>query len=276
MAEQIYDPTGARLSFEENFETTWDLAYWEPGKWTKWNSNLPYGGTYGSSDLRWHKDSPSIFRILQPGIGFIEGRKTGDNFWTGHACTWAPWDRGFAQPYGFFEARLKLPIIEGVWPSFWLLPTTRSVYDTFVELDVMEYYGSIADKYFCNRHIFSNIGGAHSDDETEVTLATSEQLNTSFNQFGCLVTPQETAMYFNRQLVKVWATTHHQPMYPIVGFAGEIDYDWSAVSPDNQYLYIDYVKVWDLPIKGNSAMAPINVRVARQNMQRRRQIRERN
>lgn len=45
--------------------------------------------------------------------------------------------------YGRFEARIKMPIGQGIWPAFWMMPTD-SVYGGWAasgEIDIMEYLG---------------------------------------------------------------------------------------------------------------------------------------
>ena len=49
----------------------------------------------------------------------------------------------FAQQYGRFEARIKLPVGRGIWPAFWMLgdnfPATR--WPACGEIDIMEHVG---------------------------------------------------------------------------------------------------------------------------------------
>lgn len=57
----------------------------------------------------------------------------------------------FAQRYGRFEARMKIPAVPGFWPAFWLMPEphddhpTRGIYGGWPhsgEIDIMEARGS--------------------------------------------------------------------------------------------------------------------------------------
>ncbi len=49
----------------------------------------------------------------------------------------------FTQTYGKFEARLQLPVGQGMWPAFWLLGNDISTlgWPTCGEIDIMEYRG---------------------------------------------------------------------------------------------------------------------------------------
>jgi len=51
----------------------------------------------------------------------------------------------FAQTYGRFEARMRLPVGAGLWPAFWLLGTDIEEvgWPACGELDVMEYRGQL-------------------------------------------------------------------------------------------------------------------------------------
>lgn len=46
--------------------------------------------------------------------------------------------------YGLFEARIKVPVGRGLWPAFWMLPTSESHgrWAASGEIDIMEHIGS--------------------------------------------------------------------------------------------------------------------------------------
>jgi beta-glucanase (GH16 family) len=64
--------------------------------------------------------------------------------------------------YGKFEARIKLPVAQGMWPAFWLLPTdnTYGVWPQSGEVDIMETVGSEATRNSATIHT-SNNGTPH-------------------------------------------------------------------------------------------------------------------
>lgn len=72
---------------------------------------------------------------------------------------------GFTQTHGLFEARIKMPSAEGLWPAWWLLPDKgpsvpdaerwtidRTGNDWGVEYDIMEYITGWGDYYHTNTH----------------------------------------------------------------------------------------------------------------------------
>jgi beta-glucanase (GH16 family) len=54
----------------------------------------------------------------------------------------------FAQTYGRFEARIRLPAIQGMWPAFWMMPQ-NNVYGGWAasgEIDIMEAIGRLPEE----------------------------------------------------------------------------------------------------------------------------------
>lgn len=52
----------------------------------------------------------------------------------------------FATTYGRVEARIKMPVGEGIWPAFWMLPVDTSIYGAWAasgEIDIMEAKGRL-------------------------------------------------------------------------------------------------------------------------------------
>jgi len=60
----------------------------------------------------------------------------------------------FSQRYGRFEARIKLPRGQGIWPAFWMLGDDIRIvgWPQCGEIDVMEYLGQDADTVYGTVH----------------------------------------------------------------------------------------------------------------------------
>ena len=43
--------------------------------------------------------------------------------------------------YGYFEARLKVPVGKGTWPAFWMMPKNFTAWPLDGEIDIMEHVG---------------------------------------------------------------------------------------------------------------------------------------
>lgn len=72
---------------------------------------------------------------------FLEARKENwgsKNYTSGRINTFQK--RDFL--YGRFEARIKLPIGQGFWPAFWMLPTDFDELQEYREIDIMENLGN--------------------------------------------------------------------------------------------------------------------------------------
>ncbi len=83
----------------------------------------PFAVHDGVLDIRGDRAAPAV----QPALG-------GYGYTSGLLTT----QPSFAQTYGYFEARVKLPRGKGLWPAVWLLPTDQSWPP---EIDVMESIG---------------------------------------------------------------------------------------------------------------------------------------
>lgn len=73
--------------------------------------------------------------------------------------------------YGYIEMRAKLPVIEGSWPAFWMLPSDGKYHiaDGGGELDIMEWVGNSPDKVHFSahcQHVTRNSGEYYINPET--------------------------------------------------------------------------------------------------------------
>jgi len=121
---------------------------------TKWDYQYGTGSEYGLSG--WGNEEQQYYQAenvsVSDGILKIEARKenvgnqpyTSGRIRTVNNETSEPL---FEKTYGKFEARMKLPTGNGVWPAFWLLPDlTDNPYGTWAvsgEIDIMEAKGRL-------------------------------------------------------------------------------------------------------------------------------------
>ena len=54
--------------------------------------------------------------------------------------------------YGYFEARMKLPVGKGTWPAFWMLPKNFVKWPDDGEIDIMEHVGYDPNNIVCTIH----------------------------------------------------------------------------------------------------------------------------
>ncbi|MEU4243767.1 glycoside hydrolase family 16 protein [Actinoplanes sp. NPDC026619] len=111
---------------------------------TRWAHNT--GGTgWGNNELEYYTDSTTNAALDGAGHLVITARRENP---AGYACHYGRCEYTsarlltagrFSRAYGRFEARIKLPRGQGLWPAFWMLSDDPR---TGGEIDVMENVGS--------------------------------------------------------------------------------------------------------------------------------------
>jgi len=114
-------------------------------KWT-----LETGGSgYGNHELQYYTNSTSNAALDGQGHLVITARKNTDaglGCWYGQ-CQYTSarlnTARTFTQAYGRFEARIKIPRGQGIWPAFWMLGNDLGTvgWPNSGEIDIMENIG---------------------------------------------------------------------------------------------------------------------------------------
>ena len=128
------------LTWEDNFDTNGS-----PNS-TRWTYDIGDGTAegipgWGNNELQYYTDRPENV-VIEDGMLKITAIKEpyeGRNYTSARILT-----KGglFQQAYGRFEARIKLPWGQGLWPAFWLLGTNADVWPQRGEIDIMGNRGS--------------------------------------------------------------------------------------------------------------------------------------
>ncbi|MGA1803168.1 glycoside hydrolase family 16 protein [Rhizobium sp. HT1-10] len=158
---------------------------------------------------------------VKDGILSIVGERTPDEFkqalynyqFTSGVLTTR---KSFAQTYGYFEMRAKIPEGKGLWPAFWLLPTDKNKWPP--ELDILEVVGQQADKMVMTAHWKMGGTGAYQHSGCRVPLTTA---TSGFHTYGALWQPDRITWYIDRKPVQVLTTPpgYDIPMYMLVNLA---------------------------------------------------------
>lgn len=137
------DLPGWRLVWADEF----NLPLGSPVDRSKWNVETG-GWGWGNSELQLYTES--TLNAVHDGrnlvITALEQRLPGARCWYG-PCRYTSArinTRGkFEQRYGRFEARIKLPRGEGLWPAFWMLGSNFGAvrWPICGEIDIMEHIG---------------------------------------------------------------------------------------------------------------------------------------
>ena len=237
-----------QLVFSEDFDELSVAPWMLDGK--RWTAHTPWAGDFG--DARFADPGPDgPFRIDNSQL-VITARKNAAGKWqSGLLAAADQTGQGTGLPYGYFEARMKMPPGPGTWPAFWLISLKpRSDKRPKVEIDVLEYYGHRDDAYQVAWHVWfeppdedKKRGGG---DMLDVPAGS---LIERYNRFGVEVTPEQVTYYFNRQPVASFPTPpeHNEfrmPLYPLVNLA--LGSGWPIdETPNPSELYVDYVRIYE-------------------------------
>lgn len=156
-------------------------------------------------------------------------------------------ERSFRQRYGYFEARVTMPVGQGLWSAFWLLPEPRvergwPVADGQQELDIFENIGKNNEIYAT---VHRDVAGKKVADGARIDTAPVDQPH----DYGVLVTPTQIVWYVDSREVRRTANTDfHRPAYMLLNLA--IGGDWPG-APDARTRFparmkIDWVRAYAL------------------------------
>jgi beta-glucanase (GH16 family) len=149
--------------------------------------------------------------------------------------------RSFAQTYGYFEIRAKLPKGRGFWPAFWLLPKDGSWPP---EIDVMEALGHMPSTIY-NTYHYLDSAGAHQKPGNPYN---GHDFTSSFSTFGIDWRPGLLIWYVDGRETFRFSSPDvtSKSMYLLLNLAvGGIwpgDPDQSTTFPSS--MSIDYVRVY--------------------------------
>lgn len=171
----------------------------------------------------------------------------------------------FSQTYGYFEARMKTPTGNGMWPAFWMLPQPNGSYGTnngyggwphSGEIDIMEAKGRKLDKTDHTIH-FSSSTGEHRYLGSEYALSSNTD---QWHTYAVDWTPLFIKWYVDGELAchynsVAWSTQSSseqsapfdKPYYILLNLAVGGQYD-GYIEPDETFIsatmQVDYIRVW--------------------------------
>jgi beta-glucanase (GH16 family) len=168
----------------------------------------------------------------------------------------------FTQKYGRFEARLKIPFGQGLWPAFWMLGDNINTagWPNCGEIDIMENIGKEPSMVHGTFHGpgYSGAGGI----TAAYALPNGQKFSDDFHTFAVEWEPNVVRFYVDGLLYKTrtpadlpagtsWVFDH--PFFIILnvavggGFPGNPDA--STVFP--QRMVVDYVRVYQRAVSSN-------------------------
>ncbi|WP_180970527.1 glycoside hydrolase family 16 protein [Burkholderia sp. WAC0059] len=198
------DLTGYTLTFEDNFDRL-SVATRSPKGSATWLHIPPYGPASNYSASRWDSRALSV----SGGVLSIKAYVDPAGTWrSGNLSSMDETGQGFAQRYGYFEVRARMPASgTGSWPAFWLLSST-SINNTsgkkFSEIDIFEWYGNT---YTDNRAVIQEAthnwasGGTRSEGAQFYSPATPMPDGAKpwrrYHIYGCQIDPVHITWYID-------------------------------------------------------------------------------
>jgi beta-glucanase (GH16 family) len=219
---------------------------------TKWGYNIGTGNNgWGNNELQYYTDSVRNVK-LKDGMLEITAVKesyTGSAYTSGRIST----KNLYESKYGRYEARIKLPWGQGIWPAFWLLGDNSSGagWPSIGEIDIMEYRGQEPTIVHGSVH-----GPGYSGGEaiTKRYNLPNDRFDTGFHIFGIEWGPKYINFYVDDVLYNQitpadvtgdWVFDSNE-FYIVLNLAvgGSFAGNPNSETVFPQKMYVDYVKAY--------------------------------
>ncbi len=182
------------LVFEEEFDgNSLDLSTWE---------YQTGSGGWGNNELQYYTEGNNV--EVSNGTLKIIAQKFGDVYTSSRIRTKDKADF----KYGRLEARIRMPIGQGIWPAFWMMPTD-DVYGGWPqsgEIDIVEYLGHQPSTI----HGTCHYGNAYNDKGSSGSSysLTSGDFHTEFHVFSIEWEDNVLRWYMDGQLYHAISDSH--------------------------------------------------------------------
>ncbi len=226
----------------------------DDSKWTRETG----GNGWGNNELEYYTDRPQN-ALLRDGnlvIHVDKEKNTGnDNVSREYTSARLKTQGKFTQAYGRFEARIKIPRGQGIWPAFWMLgdDIEKVQWPTCGEIDIMENIGKEPALVHGTIHGPGYSGGQGIS--APFALADKGRFTDDFHVYAVEWEPKEIRFYVDTHLYATrtpadlpkgakWVYDH--PFFILLNVA--VGGDWpgnpDATSTYPQEMLVDYVRVY--------------------------------
>ena len=223
-----------------------------------WSYDIGTGENgWGNNELQYYTDRPENISV-QNGILIIKAEKEsfeGSSYTSARIVTKAK----FEQKYGRFEARIRLPYGQGLWPAFWLLGNNIDEvgWPNCGEIDIMEYRGQNPSIVLGTLHGPGYSGGNSISKSYDLV---NDRFDTGFHVFGIEWGPEYINFYVDDVLYNQltpsdvtgdWVYDH--PFYILINLAVGGNFVGSPNSETvfPQTMLVDYVRVYKNNFENN-------------------------
>jgi len=210
----------------------------------------PAGAGWGNNELQYYTNRSENLTV-QNGVLIITAKKEsyeGASYTSAKILTKGKFD----QAYGRFEARIRLPYGQGMWPAFWLLGSNidEVEWPNCGEIDIMENRGQEPTITNGTLHGPGYSGGLAI---TKAYDLVNDRFDTGFHVFGIEWGPEYINFYVDdvlyNQITPADVTgewVFNQPFYIIINLAVGGSFVGSPNSETSfpQTMLVDYVRVY--------------------------------
>ncbi len=243
---------GFTLSWSDEFDQP-DNSAPDPAKW-----KFAIGGDgWGNQELEYYTSRRQNARIRHGNLEITARKESyagADRVRRDYTSARLITSGKFEQAYGRFEARIKIPYGQGVWPAFWLLGADdQSVgWPTCGEIDIMENIGREPAIVHGTIH---GPGYSGAKGIGESYSLSSGRFADDFHVYAVEWEPEEIRFYVDDRAYTArkpsdlpagtkWVYDH--PFYVLVNFAvgGEWPGNPDAITKFPQTMLVDYVRVY--------------------------------
>jgi beta-glucanase (GH16 family) len=285
--QQDIDLTGYTLVFEDSFDELSVGSHRGKGD-AKWGDWMPDGPAGAFSFSHWMGSFPwAIPDVCNIDNGVLRlwtkwyeslGDSGGRNWISGMIASMDVNRNGFAQRFGYWSARMKMPNAgQGAWSAFWLASVSEipSAGSKGYEVDIVEAYGGQfkeapgGDKYNWVVHPW-NVDGSQASQPYEggewEEVPGGDAIN-NWHIYGCKVGADFITFYIDGQEVGRKPTDLEyleEPLYIIINYALQQPLSGEPfVSKGTSALQVDWVRAYSLPNDSASTPTapPTNLRI---------------
>jgi beta-glucanase (GH16 family) len=222
---------------------------------SKWTFEIG-GNGWGNHELEYYTDRPKNARVEHGNLviqALAEKYKGRDGVGRDYTSARMKTRGKFSQAYGRFEARIRIPYGQGIWPAFWMLGANfdQVGWPKCGEIDIMENIGREPSTIHGSIH-----GPGYTQDiEAHYGLPGKQKFSDDFHVYALEWEPDALRFYVDQNLYvtrthadlrpdQVWEFDH--PFFLILNLA--VGGDWpgypDASSTFPQSMLVDYVRVY--------------------------------
>jgi beta-glucanase (GH16 family) len=209
------NPSQWKPTFTEDFTgKTLDTSHWM--------DCYPGGVRTHSNNEQQYYASDAVTRTGDGLLLTAQRRKMGGKSYTsGMICS----NGHFAQQYGWFEIRARVPQGQGMWPAFWLLPEDNSWPP---EIDILEILGHEPNRVYLSNH-WRDEQGQHGHQTRDFK---GPDFSKDFHTFAVHWTADEIVWYVDgHERSRSNQYIPHHPMFVIANLA--VGGDWPGMPNDS-------------------------------------------